>query len=370
MPDHLRIEMLPAGYGDALWIEYGNEHATHRILIDGGLASTHETLHSRLLALPEADRTMELVVCTHMDMDHINGIIRLFKDAPPHVKIGDVWFNGWDQIQGFLGNLGPSEAEQFDAYVRQHGLNKNHAFDGLAVMIPDSGPLPSVRLPGGMKITLLGPTRHRLTRLAAEWKKHVEGLKLVPGEAVDTAPIDGSPIGILGLLGTPDVTALAAIRSDQDNSTANGSSIVLLLEYGGKTALFTGDAFPSDILAALSRRNSSGLPFFPIDAFKISHHGGKGNTSHDLLRYISSEHYLISTSGVRHEHPDVETIASILVHSARLDNRQPLHLHFNYRSTHNQDWDNADLKRTHHYEAHYPAPGMQGLVLDLIPPAG
>ena len=29
-----RIEMLPAKYGDALWIEYGTEALTRRILID------------------------------------------------------------------------------------------------------------------------------------------------------------------------------------------------------------------------------------------------------------------------------------------------------------------------------------------------
>jgi hypothetical protein len=33
----LRVEMLPAGHGDALLVEYGSPDCPHRILIDGGL---------------------------------------------------------------------------------------------------------------------------------------------------------------------------------------------------------------------------------------------------------------------------------------------------------------------------------------------
>ena len=32
-----KIEMLPAGHGDSLWIEYGDPRCPHRILVDGGL---------------------------------------------------------------------------------------------------------------------------------------------------------------------------------------------------------------------------------------------------------------------------------------------------------------------------------------------
>ena len=35
----LKIEMLLAGHGDCLWIEYGDPQAPRRVLIDGGLGS-------------------------------------------------------------------------------------------------------------------------------------------------------------------------------------------------------------------------------------------------------------------------------------------------------------------------------------------
>ena len=72
-----QIEMLPAGRGDCLWIEYGSCSDVHRILIDGGPEGTYDVLRERILALPPAERRFELIVLTHVDRDHIAGLIPL-----------------------------------------------------------------------------------------------------------------------------------------------------------------------------------------------------------------------------------------------------------------------------------------------------
>ena len=74
-----KIEMLPAGHGDCLWIEYGSKEDPFRILIDGGTTGTYKRLKKRLENLSEEDRKFELLIVTHIDADHIAGILKLFE---------------------------------------------------------------------------------------------------------------------------------------------------------------------------------------------------------------------------------------------------------------------------------------------------
>ena len=82
-----RIEMLPAAHGDCLWIEYGSGSAVHRILIDGGPAHAYPALRQRILHLPAGERRFDLLVITHIDADHIEGVIRLLLDAEALVEL-------------------------------------------------------------------------------------------------------------------------------------------------------------------------------------------------------------------------------------------------------------------------------------------
>ncbi|MDZ4289072.1 MAG: MBL fold metallo-hydrolase [Prosthecobacter sp.] len=366
MPNHFRIEMLPASYGDCLWIEYGDENASHRILVDGGLNPTYEHLIAKLGDLPEADRTLELVVCTHIDLDHIRGLLKLFGAPLPGLRIGDVWFNGWDQIKDYLdldpGVLGFMEGEKLDALVELHGLPQNQAFDGKAAVVQADETPQVILLPGGMQVTLLGPTPNRLQKLAKAWHDYFIDKQLDPDLVFDGELEE--PEHDIGVLGTPNVGALANAPFKEDTAVNNGSSIAFILEFGGKRALLTGDAFPSDVRAGLKQWcDTTGDPLARVDAFKLSHHGGKPNTSPELLAYVDCTDYLISTNGVSHQHPSPETIARILEFAPNNTNRR---LHFNYRTEFNEDWDNAELQGTHNYETNYPADGTEGIRVTLL----
>ena len=70
----LRIEMLPAGHGDCLWVEWGDGAQRRRMLVDGGTAGSFPALRARLRALPAGERRLELLVVTHVDADHIAAI--------------------------------------------------------------------------------------------------------------------------------------------------------------------------------------------------------------------------------------------------------------------------------------------------------
>ena len=98
----LKLQMLPAACGDCLWLEYGTPPATRVVIIDGGLRETARILGEHIdAARRERGAGMldvELLVVTHIDNDHILGIIELLKSAPASLRVKDVWFNGRPQL--------------------------------------------------------------------------------------------------------------------------------------------------------------------------------------------------------------------------------------------------------------------------------
>ena len=91
------IEMLPADNGDCLWVEYGDPQAPRRILIDGGISGTYNDIIARVGDAGGAC-IFELVVISHVDIDHIDGIVKFLENLPPGVEIKEIWFNGWRHL--------------------------------------------------------------------------------------------------------------------------------------------------------------------------------------------------------------------------------------------------------------------------------
>jgi glyoxylase-like metal-dependent hydrolase (beta-lactamase superfamily II) len=135
------VEMLPAGHGDALWLEYGEGDRRSRVLVDGGTGPTYDVLRSRIASLPPDDRRLELLVITHIDADHIEGVIRLLQDVRLGLRIDDVWFNGWQHLPGDV--FAPTHGEMLSALLVDLDQRWNGAFDGGPVSVADDdGPLP------------------------------------------------------------------------------------------------------------------------------------------------------------------------------------------------------------------------------------
>ena len=100
----LKLQMLPAACGDCLWLEYGTGTAKRVVIIDGGLTETATALRQRIetARLERGIDTLEveLLVVTHIDNDHILGIIELLKAETPGLRVKDIWFNGRPQLDG------------------------------------------------------------------------------------------------------------------------------------------------------------------------------------------------------------------------------------------------------------------------------
>ena len=367
----LTVEMLPANEGDALWIEYGEEDAPKRLLIDCGRKTAYRAVAKRLGEDPSLK--FELFVLTHVDADHIAGAVPLLQDSrlgPERVK--DVWFNEFRHLSkpvpevevqpepGIQDLLGARQGEYFGAVLRDREYPWNLPFGGNAVVVEDEGELPRVELDGGMVLTLLSPSWAKLAEMRQRWINDLKGeagQDIEPGDWVKALEVLGTRKSMLPDLLSgeevswpPDIEHLAEEDFDADDSEPNGSSIAFLAEFDGRAILFAGDAH-APLLARNIRRllAARGQDRLMVDAFKMSHHCSARNNSTELLELLDCRHYLVSTNGSRHNHPDVNALARVLA-----TNAEKVSLVFNYRSEETGPWDDDDLRQQHNYETVYP----------------
>lgn len=350
------IEMLPARNGDCLWLGYGRrDEADHHVLIDCGAVDAADKAAARVRSVTE----VELFILTHIDADHISGAIPLFSDPDIAGRFDDVWFNGWRQLRGFLS---VAQGEAFSTMLerddRPFTWNRTTSGDDPpAPIVTDPAGLPTVELPGGMRLTVMSPTPAGLRRLASHW--HAALLDLDPHKAMlgrRARPIPPESPSTL------DLEALAASGPTKDTSIPNLSSIAVLAEYGGRSVLLTGDAH-ADVLAASIRslQAERGAPGEPLrlDALKLSHHGSANATTRELLEQVVCSNYLVPTDGTSFYHPDREAIARVIVHGGP----KPT-LHFSYRTDLNSFWEDGMLQERYGYATVYPD-GDEGLVVTV-----
>jgi beta-lactamase superfamily II metal-dependent hydrolase len=349
------VTMLPGNEGDCLWIEYGHAAKPHRILIDGGRKSTYGHLRPRLAALPADQRQFELLVITHIDRDHIEGVLEILGDPAPPVKFKDIWFNGYDHLVAATAEpFGVVQGEKLTALLSKPGTPWNEAFDRGPVVCRDGAAFPQVTLDGNLELTVISPTVAKLSKLLVEWENVCRKEGIVPGHAFEPEEGGDEPFGV------PDVNLFAQEEFVGDTAEANGSSIAMIAQFGGKRVLLGADAHPDVVEAAMTRvAGASAKARF--DAVKLAHHGSSHNTSNPLLAKIDCDTWLFSTNGSFFHHPSPSAVARVIKHGA------PKTLAFNYRSDESGVWDAALLRGPFGYSTRYPDPATPGILkLELL----
>lgn len=396
--------MLAAGEGDALHLQWGPASDRRQLIVDMGVHATGRAWRDRLVRLPVAQRRFELLVITHVDTDHIYGVLSALVDAEPieGFEFADIWFNGWTHLLGgriepfqppptdaeaalvadarthmFGSDLeayGGGQGEQFSIWLRRQPWNL--AFGGQAVVRPNNGVGPRIQLDHGLEITVLGPTSTQLEALQGDWRTAVaEALRkgaLARDEVhEDLVPTDLEPMGRRKprkprLSSRSDLKRLANRTFRSDDRAANGSSIALLVDYAGESLLLTGDAHPEGLVDALGFLFADEPP--NITACKLPHHGSQKNVSRALVEAIRCNHWLISTNGIKHYHPDAAAIARVLRYARPPtgSERSPVLL-FNEPSVYNRWWSDEQWIERFGYRAFY---GEKGVGLSLEVSAG
>lgn len=108
-------------------------------------------------------------------------------------------------------------------------------------------------------------------------------------------------VGATYNLGLSEWTILAPYQEKYDN--INNSSIVIKLEYGNNSFIFTGDA---EEISEIEMLNRGGLK---SEVLKVGHHGSSSSTSLDFLNEVNPDYAVISLGlDNKYGHPHVEVI--------------------------------------------------------------
>lgn len=372
----MRINVFPALNGDCILVEYV---ASHYILIDGGYVNTYNNyLLPKLVEIANNGGTVDVVVVTHIDEDHISGIIKLLEEDVLPISIKEIWYNGYKHVQSVAivseedeifahknicketnvinpKSISAKQGCTLSTLIARKGLlwngpTKGNAMKGLISY-----------LLGGATIHILSPNNDDISNVELFWKKRLikDGLlsKAHSNEYWDDAfefclskEKPGFHFHKKKVSKSYDLIKIKEEAYVPDDSATNGSSIAFVLEVDGKRILFLGDAHAETIVESLITLYGEKNAPFRFDAVKLSHHGSFNNNSPKLLDIITCDNWLISTNGDKYDHPDLPTLAHIITN----ENNNAPKLYFNYNLAVSEELMKQDYHRDNNFEIIYP----------------
>lgn len=245
----MRLTAFQSDKGDCLLLEDGS--GKHRMLIDGGMDTAYRPHVAPAMGrLRKAGKDLDVVYVSHIDEDHISGVLQLLDDeaawrvhdhqvktgnpnhpAPSTARppdIGAIFHNSFqDQIRR---NRGPIEdmlaatartlsgcddpwladvtqsrrelvasipqAMRVSQRIKPGQLNipLNPDFDGKLMMIDPADPGPDLSL-GSITLRVLGPFRKDLDKLRKEWNDWLEKHQAIVKTIRDEARRDRGDLG-------------------------------------------------------------------------------------------------------------------------------------------------------------------------------
>lgn len=184
------------------------------------------------------------VIATHKDADHSNYLPTIF-DAPGSAKVTTVWAGG--------------SYNKYSGAMQQWFVAANR--DGAAVRVNDA------------------PTAFKSTDFTNGWHN------------------DGNPVPALAC----GAASTYVLTVDTDDN-ANGSSMVVMLEYGGEKLILPGDATADTEAQAIANfKGTASGAFLNATVLETSHHGAGSATSptSNTTKWAEATvpYYLVSSAG-------------------------------------------------------------------------
>lgn len=308
----IKIRILQANHGDCVLVTHYGQNGTFNMLIDGGNGATFKygprgrnpgALQLALDELKSQGQHIDLAVLTHIDDDHIDGLLKAFETSGYLSDMAkSIWFNSSRLITNYFNS---PEISENNIYLSDDTAETSvqQGID-LETLLTDVGcERPSIVIAGDpfekgpFRFTILSPDREKLKKLLHKWPEMSDS-----GET--SAHSNDYSLSIEQIL--------AVDAFEGDTSPYNGSSIAFMLEVDNRKMMFLGDSHDEIIVRSLRSLGFSELKKLKLDLVKISHHGSQYNTSPEFLSLIEADRYIISTNGLRHGLPNKRTIARIL----------------------------------------------------------
>ncbi len=318
------LDVIRAGEGDCTILHYGSKGGPRLVLIDGGPGGTYEDLKKRLQEIKDArgldanePLPVELLMVSHVDDDHILGVLDLTWDLiqtdPTFARVQHFWHNSFENV---IGEVPPQLTAAFTAQFGPASLDE--PLDDLSpaldvdekVVVPSLKLLASIRRGAQLR-------KNIIERLGSKLNAHFGG-DLIAADKNSKAVNFGD--GLKFTVAGPMLPELRNLHKDHqawlkelaaknqkaedvltdysDRSRTNLSSIVVLAEAGGKRILFTGDALGNKImkgleLAGVIEEGGS----LHVDVLKVQHHSSDRNADLDFYQRITADHYVYSGDG-------------------------------------------------------------------------
>lgn len=361
----MKITLFHSAEGDCLLLTADDDS---RLLVDGGRSHTWRDHAAPFMGkLRDQGGTLDAVCVSHIDRDHIEGILRMMDDrvrwivhrhqiangnashpapeSPEPPDVGAIWHNAFhemvDDNEGRVSDLfaamtrvlafHPDEALQaFGAGRPDLALSKKQAIQlsrrvggaqlGIPLNPPAGGKLMMARAGeapfqlGGFTVRVLAPFEAELEALRDEWNTWLEDNEHVLEEIRGQAGEDEEAIEGAGLGAARARLQLAAKElGDRGEVTLpNLASLMLHVEADGKTTLLTGDGHQDELLEGLEMTGLVGEGAgLHVDVLKIPHHGSEFNMDETLFKRITADHYIINADG-GHDNPDLAIIDVML----------------------------------------------------------
>ena len=67
----------------------------------------------------------DLLIITHIDIDHINGIIELLKEKKIDISFDDIWFNAYRHLPKTIEKFGIPEGETLSKILDDNNYSWN-----------------------------------------------------------------------------------------------------------------------------------------------------------------------------------------------------------------------------------------------------
>lgn len=259
----IKVYAYNSGKGDCIRLRFGDGH---NIIIDSGVVRFGVKFKAICKYITESNESLDLLVITHMDGDHLGGALWLsrLKGLFPFEK---VVINGIGKERANT----PLSTKQNSELIR----NLNNKGVSIEVAIKDD-----VFKVDGAVIKILWPTENV-----------IKTVYKTPSFMPLSYHFDYRR-------SMSDLSQSPLVR--KDNSQSNYASIIFSFEYEDKRLLFTGDAWGDSVVI-----NSEEKTF---DLIKLPHHGSAANITEDWEKF-NCNRYLICTDGI--SHPDKQTVAKL-----------------------------------------------------------
>jgi len=310
-----RFRVVQAEFGDCFVLEYGTAAKPRFVLIDGGPPHTFEDhLAPVLRRLARRNRVIDLALLSHVDNDHIIGLVDYFAELHagteglPRPK--ELWHNSWGRAIDADGSIAPRlkalmtasrTAAMPNATNATLGINEGSALRAKANLLsmPINRSVPTAHLItvddvskpiafGNLSLRIVAPTKKNLEKLRKEW------IEWLDKHENDVAQGD------------------AMVMSNSDQSVPNLSSIAVIAKADGKTLLLTGDGRSDHLLDGLEMAGQlDGDGRCHVDVLKLAHHGSELDVTREFFERVTADTYVVSANG-RYGNPDYSTLTWVV----------------------------------------------------------